>query len=257
MINVVSTAAQQAAQLVRDEIKRAMAPPPGFVVHNATDEDIEITFDGETLVIPNFDRVVLPHPIFAHVPHSAQDVDGDYIPGTLLICNKEGDRGTPFNNKGAWIAAQAIKHCLDIDVTTGIASGPYYKRGLTVMPSLPTKDTVQQIMVDGRSRYEVWRLGWAKETVEAFNDRASKWRALNLQPQAPPIDYDIAKELLDREAEKRKLEVKKKLDGKTPPPELQPEPATKESVFAELMNDPEMLKTLLAKMKEAAKTKAE
>ena len=241
-----------AARMVQEEIKRALAPPPGFVVHNATDEDIEITFDGETMIIPNFDRVMLPHPIFDHVPCSAKDADGEYIPGTLLIRNKEEERGSPYNNKGPWLAAKAIKHCLDIDVTTGVASGAYYKRGLTVMPTGPTKEIVEQILADGRSRYEVWRLGWAKETVEAFNDRASKWRALNLTPQAPPMDYDVAQELLNREAERRKEKVKAKLAKGDSKFDVKPA-ATKESVLEDLMSDPEMLQKLLAKMKEAAK----
>lgn len=253
-----------AAKLVQEEIKRALAPPPGFTIHNATDEDITITFDAEEMTIPAVDKIVYPHPIHPHVPCSAKDADGDWIPGTLVISNKVGDRGSPFNDKGDWLAAKAIKHCLDIDVTTGVAEGPYYKRGLTVIPSNPSKELVQQILADGLSRYESWRLVWAKETVEAYSDKASRWRSMNLQPQAPPLDYDVAKALLDRDYERRKKVVESKLgkanaDILTPqslPAQVTDKEAMKREIFSDLLNDPDKLEALLSKLKEAAKPAA-
>lgn len=241
-----------ALRLVQEEIKRALAPPPGFTVHNATDEAITVMYDGETMTIPSIGEVIYPSPTAPDMFFSAKDANGEYIPGTLVIRNKEGERCLPFGTRPAWTAAAAIKHCLGIDVMTGDAHGPYYKRGLSVMPTNPSVEAVAQIRAAGIARYEIWRVTWAKDVVEQYTQRAAKWRALNLTPEAPPIEFDIAQAVLQKEQMRRKSEVAKKF-GKEISDKVVAEnqaPYTKDEVLAELLSDPESLKKLLSKLKE-------
>ncbi len=246
-----------ATRLVQEEIRRALAPPPGFTVHNATDEAITVTYDAETMTIPAIGDVIYPAENAPDVFFSAKDADGDWIPGTLVIRNKEGFRCQPFGDRPVWLAATAIKHCLGIDVKTGEAHGPFFKRGLSVMPANPTKEMIHEIRAAGLDRYDIWRVQWAKETVEAYSQRANKWRSLNLTPEPPPIEFDIAQAVLERDQQRRKTEIAKRFGKEAVgiidpviPSEVK---VSKEEVLASLLSDPDSLKALFAKLKEVQK----
>lgn len=162
--------------------------PKEYILINPTDESIEFMYGGETRIVPAYNKVTLPHPKFADVPHSAVDETGAFIPGTLLLKDIFGPVSEALGGaERIWNAAEAIKHALGIDVKTGAASGGYALRGLTVGPRVYTKAVIDKLKAVGRERYQVWRLKEAEDTVAAF-DSKNKARALVGMAQLPPDD---------------------------------------------------------------------
>jgi hypothetical protein len=218
---------------VPDKVRQFLSPVREFSLHNATDEPILIMFCGETRIIPACDQVTYPHPKFDDVCHSAKDADGDWIPGSLVIRdmvrmylnNQEGD---------VWSAANAIKHALEIDVSSGEATGKYAQRGVSMLPPTPTKEQVAHIAAAGRRRYEAWRVQWAREICQGYEGRIAALKASGHAPIPLGPDYDRARAILEvaGQAEKSKYTG---LTLPQPPvqPIYQPVPVEEESVSTE------------------------
>lgn len=146
--------------------------PKEYVLVNPTDEAIEFGYGGETRTVPPTNKVTKPHAKFDDVPHSAKDEDGEFIPGTLLLKDLYGPHSFALGGEEkVWDAAQAIRHCLGIDVKTGVATGKYAERGLTVAPRVYTRAIIEQLKAAGRIRYNDWRVQAARAVVEAHDAR--------------------------------------------------------------------------------------
>lgn len=156
------------AATVDQRVMEFLAPVQEYVLLNAGDEWIEIGFDGETRKIPPITEVVLPHPMYPDVPHSAKDADGNFIPGTLVLSDivdarPEGDLHGVHGT--SWSAAAAIKHCLQIDVRTGMTSGAFSEKGLSVLPVNPSPELVATAVKEGRARYKKWMITVSERIV--------------------------------------------------------------------------------------------
>jgi len=251
---------------VSDEIRQFLAPVREFCLHNATDEPILIMYSGETRIIPAKDQIAYPHPKFEDVCYSAKDMDGDWIPGTLVLRDMvqmymNGQEGQ------VWSAANAIKHALDIDIKSGLASGKYAERGVSLLPPSPSKELVHKLAADGRRRYEAWRIKTAKEVAEAYEGRIAALKAAGHNPIPLGPDYDRARAIIDAS---RDVEKARYTPVPFTPQPVEDEPVDEDDlarVFAaklskmvgptvnkaalveQVINDPETMKLLKAKYK--------
>ena len=185
---------------VTPEALRFLTPVREFTLHNSTDEAISFMYDGETRVVPSSKDIVYPHPKFADVCHSAQDEDGDYIPGTIVLKDviAEKEFGQYGETDMVWSASNAIKHCLEIDVSSGIASGSYAKRGLSLLPPNPSKELVKEVAEYGRDRYFDWKVAEAKSIVESYDEKTQARQRVGMNAVPPGRDYDKALVVLNR-----------------------------------------------------------
>lgn len=238
----------------------ALNPIREFVVHNATDEQVVITYDAETRWIPPINKVVMPHPKAEDACHSAQDSNGNWIPGTLVLKDvySQKDLGEFGESRSLWSAANAIKHCLGIDVRTGHADSDYAKRGLSILPPNPEPELVDAVREDGRARYEEWRIKQARETVESYDDKNAARARVNMNPVPAGQDYHRAVALLRAYDDKQQRLAAESMEtyGKKPVAEVTeapqqatsgkveiPSPSLQEQI-EQLVNNPEALKIL-------------
>lgn len=239
----------------------ALNPIREFVVHNATDEQVVITYDAETRWIPPVNQITYPHPKFTDTCHSAKDSNGDWIPGTLILRDvyNEKDLGEFGESRSLWSAANAIKHALGIDVRTGQADSDYAKRGLSVMPPNPEPETVAAIVADGRDRYEEWRIKQARETVDSYDDKNAARARVSMNPVPAGQDYHKAAAILKAYDEKQKrlaaesmasMELRN-LPYEKAAPQAEPAPVVQETAAPSLreqvealVNNPEAMKLL-------------
>jgi hypothetical protein len=132
-------------------------------------------------------------------------MDGDWVPGSLVLRDvlqlfMNGQEGQ------VWSAANAIRHALEIDVKSGVATGKYAERGISMLPPTPSKDMVRRVAEEGRRRFEAWRLKQAKEVLEAYETRIAALKSAGHAPIPLGPDYDRARAILEasREVERDK-----------------------------------------------------
>jgi len=173
--------------------------PREFLVLNPTDDSIACGFDGESFTVPAGDEILAPDPRNPDVPHSGFNSLGEPIPGSLIVRDKIGPRAMCDGGRGdGWSAAQALTHCLGLDPKTGESTGPYAKKGLSLLPMNPDPQLVAATRSAGRERYDVFMLSWAREHVNGYNERQAKHRSLGLYPEPLPQSYERAKALLEK-----------------------------------------------------------
>jgi hypothetical protein len=225
--------------VVNAEALKFLTPVREFTVHNATDEPVVLMYDGETRVIPPVDLVVYPHPNYEDVCFSAEDEDGDYIPGTLVLRDVYELKtiGDFMDGRMHW---SAIKHCLEIDVRTGIASGAYAKKGLSILPPRPSKDLVARIKSEGQDRFLEWRITEARGITEAYASQALAWQKTGVAAPPPGNDYTKAVKILELTGGKETNRLEKVFAGKLAPKE---DPETLEASETEAQD----LSSLIAK----------
>lgn len=167
--------------------------PNRFTLHNASPEPQTFRWGGVQFTIPGVDMVG---------KDPARDVDGDPIPGTLMLEDTYApDRdgiipplGTPPN----WSAFEAIKSILGVDPATKVAGGVAAKGGISFLPNSPSKDLVARIREDGKRRYAESRVEWAQYTVAAYEARVAAARAVGAQAAPPDEDYSKAVQVLKK-----------------------------------------------------------
>lgn len=243
---------------------KSLNPTREFTLFNATDDPVTIMYDGETKVIPPSNVVIYPHPKFSDVCHSAKDSKGNWIPGTLVLHDvyDTKEMGEFGESRNLWSAANAIKHCLGIDVRTGQASGDYARRGLSVLPPSPEPELVKGVYADGRSRYEEWRVKQAQEAIDAYDEKNAARSRVNMQPIPPGADYQKHVSILRAYQKKQESQMLDSMTGydqqvftpeipgtsqeavAPPDPEV---PVQLEDHIARLLENPETIKILKEK----------
>lgn len=176
--------------------------PNRFTLHNASPERIDLKWGGVVFTLPAVDEVG---------PKAAVDVDGDPIPGTLMladgiVADKDGvvpPQGSPAN----WLAFEAIRNLLGVDPITKVATGASAKAGLSYLPNSPSKDLVKTVRADGQARYDAHRLEWAQYTVSAYESRVSNAKMLGVPVAPPDQDYVKAILLLKKQESKLKAQI--------------------------------------------------
>lgn len=175
--------------------------PRSFAVHNAGDEAVSVRFAGLAFSLP-------PTDAFSHNPAIYED--GAPIPGTLSLADAytfdANGQIPPQGGQPNWFAAEAVKHMLGID-SQGIATSPYAKRGLSVLPDKPSRQLVEQIAAAGRSRYLAFLVEWSQYTVMAWQDQAERSRRAGVPALSPGPDFYKATIII----EQHNVEMKKKL----------------------------------------------
>lgn len=195
-----------AVKTALDAVGQLFAPQRQFLIHNATDRPIELGYDGETFVIPAHNEIVEPIPTALDKFASGQDAAGNYIPGTLLIQDKIGNRNANADLLGnnargdRWDSAAAVRHSLGVTENDRKPSSAWYRKGISLLPNNPTPDVVTQTQIEGRKRFEKFRLETDRDMVNTFRERAGKHRALGLHPDAPPPEFFEAEARLQNAA---------------------------------------------------------
>lgn len=153
-----------------------------YLLISGADETVTIAFDGMEYVIPDQNTIKFPHPKFADVPFSGKDSLGEWIPGSLVLSDLEGQRGMcdGRNDGGVWQAGSAIVAALGIDRQSGVASGPTFKKGISLLPMNPTPDQIALTREEAQERYLSWKIDWANQFLKYIEDRSAKRQSLGL-----------------------------------------------------------------------------
>lgn len=175
--------------------------PQSYAVHNASPDPVSIRWAGLGFTVPGCEQFS---------PNPAIFDDGAPIPGTLSLSDAYTfDASGNIPQAGSvpnWFAAEAVKAMLGID-TNGIATSPYSKRGISVLPHKPSRETVQQILEAGRARYQEFLVEWAQYTIMAWQEQAERSRRAGVAALPPGPDYHKAVVIVEKHNE----EVKKHL----------------------------------------------
>lgn len=201
-----------------DPALQFLAIPREYVLYNPTDDDIEIQWDGETRIIPNKDRVSARSEYWG----PAFDSEGYEIAGSLVLRDIFQTDSVFGSEVMIWSAANCIKNVLGIDVKTGVATGLYAKRGLSLLPSNPDRELVNKTAAAGRRRYEEWRLVDARTLINAFDERNVNRQRVGMPAVPPPPEYNEAVYFLQAYADKQKAAATKAVNQVVPYDEIVP-----------------------------------
>jgi hypothetical protein len=175
--------------------------PRSFAIHNSGFEAVSVRFAGLAFTVPSVENFSQNPAIFA---------DGAPIPGTLSLSDAYSFDANgnipPQGGQPNWFAAEAVKHMLGID-SQGVATSPYAKRGLSVIPDKPSRELVEEIRVAGHARYLAFLVEWAQYTVMAWQEQAERSRRAGVPALPPGPDYYKAGVIIEKHNE----EMKKKL----------------------------------------------
>jgi hypothetical protein len=172
-----------------------------FVLYNASDDPIEFSYQGETRIVPGRFDVAPIHPKFKDVPHSAEGPDGKLVPGTLVISDVLESYGRVGGQTVGWSAKEAIKYVLQID-SAGNPSGPYFQRGLTLLPKDFTLDDVEALRREALPRIMSFEISRAKTIIAYYEEKNKIRKSLNLGEEPKGQDYVNAQMILDAAKEK-------------------------------------------------------
>lgn len=196
-------------------LKAALPQVKTYTIYNTGDEEVNLRFWGMNITIPEYTRTWKN----TRSQKTAIDADGDEIPGSMLVHDvwQQDDVGTRTH---IWSADQAIRHFFQIDPHTGQPAGPYYARGLSLLPDKPSKDDIRKIFKEGRAKYETWLVEQARVVISAHdNANALRIRAGN-PPQPSGEDYLRATLLLQTVSEVRRKDIEDRMKGIRPDPTL-------------------------------------
>jgi hypothetical protein len=149
------------------QVVNFMTPPRSYVVHNATDDRVEVQWNSVAFTLPPSDVVIADSPENS-TRHSAKDSTGTYIPGTLVLSDQYRQADPWLGGQELlWSASEAIKSALGIDTNTGEANSVLAAKGLSLLPVDPAPELVKQVTDSGRKRYEEFRIVEAEQVVNA------------------------------------------------------------------------------------------
>lgn len=172
--------------------------PQRYSIHNAGHEAVSVRFAGLAFTVPPVDA-------FSHNP--AIYADGAPIPGTLSLADAytfdANGQIPPQGGTPNWFAAEAVKHMLGID-SQGVATSPYAKRGLSVLPDKPSREVVEEIRAAGEKRYHEFLVEWAQYTVMAWQDQAERSRRAGVPALPPGADFYKANLIIEKHNEEMK-----------------------------------------------------
>ena len=189
-----------------------LSRPKGYTVLNSTDKPYELTFGGNTFVIPPRNEITRPHPKFndpssnQFVAHSARYQGTDeFIPGSLIVFDlgvrKEGDKGEDgqgFEIMRQHTANEFLSRTFGVDEHGNYSGEPFIK-GLSVLDADPDKANVLRADRAGRQRYKEWLLKNATREIRNYQDRCASAERAKLPP--PPQSQELlqAKALLEEQ----------------------------------------------------------
>lgn len=182
------------------------AAPTEYLVLNATDEPIEMQYDGETFTVPPSDQLVMPNPNAPHRLHSGKNSLGELIPGSLLIRDIYGLRGLPDVERGqealrgeggVWRALSCIQHCLGIKPGSREATGVLAKKGLALLPLQPSPDLVRITREEAKAAHADFMVDWAQEQLAAYEALVAKHKGAGLVAPLPGKKHAKAVQIVE------------------------------------------------------------
>ena len=153
------------------------APKREFILHNCTIDRVELMYGGETKWLPPCDRTTAATPGNPHSFASGKDADGDVIPGSLVFTDLYDTDPTSGVEISVWNAWDAVKALLGVDPLTGIATGPYAQRGISLIPPQTSKEEIANIAAAARIRFRQFSIEQARSIVaghDADNSRRKR-----------------------------------------------------------------------------------
>lgn len=175
-----------------------------YLLISGADEAVTIAFDGMEYTVPEQNTIKYPHPKFSDVPCSGKDSSGEWIPGSLVLGDIEDSRGMcdGRNDGGIWQAGSAIVAALGIDRNSGVASGPIFQKGISLLPMNPSPEQIDVAREEGRERYLSWKLDWANTFLKYIEDKTAKRQQLGLSTLGVGPDElrerNLANKILER-----------------------------------------------------------
>lgn len=170
-----------------------------FVLINSSPKDQVPQVGGSRYTIPAKDKL--------HVePHKrALDADGDPIPGTVIIEDRDG--GINFYTGGEQLAEDAqevVRHILGLhrmpDGSVSSASSRYALMGISLLPMNPTKDLWRAVSKDGEARNFLIRVDNAQKTLDEYAEKNARLNAAGMpQVHGGKVWYE-AKAIIDEYA---------------------------------------------------------
>jgi hypothetical protein len=191
-----STIVQPVAVNVVPQLIQFKAPKRHFILLNSRKREIETLFWGTKLVIPPV-HVVDPY------GHSAFDADGDAIPGSYLV----EDIYTLIPETGEEIltfdATRAVIHILGLtpgpDGYANQATSPHATRGLSLLPSRPTKDVWKAMAEGGADRAFLADVQTAFNYMDEIEQKNLKRKDAGLAPVTPAgFEYERHRRMIEQ-----------------------------------------------------------
>lgn len=171
-----------------------VAEPRRYILHNGSNEPIELQYDAGTKWVPPVDTLD---------PNSGKDEDGTPIPGTLVVEDvfrrEEGGGETLI-----WNASNAVMHWLGLDVSRGEAVSLYAKRGLSLLPMYPDKALVEEVVLAGIDRAKTFKLQSARQEILAYDQQNFARKSAGASPLPPTSAYENSIALIQAYADEAK-----------------------------------------------------
>ena len=177
---------------------------------------------------------------------SAKDVDGSYIPGTLVLVDRyksdlEGNEVLSVD------ATLMVRQLLGIHNKQGLATSVLAQRGLSLLPAGMPRERLEEIREGGTKRSEKWRVEQARFIVAEFDNANAKRKKRNVPELTPDEDYTQALLLLRASRGKDQARLAAMLSG----PDVTADP----TLMAEIKQDVNVdeVDEILEMMKEKAR----
>lgn len=245
----------------KTQVVNFMTPPRSYVVHNATDGKVEVSWNSTTFTLPPSDQII-EESKENNTRYSAKDSNGTYIPGTLVLADKYREADPWLGGQELlWSASEAIKNALGIDTTTGEASGVLAIKGVSLLPFEPAPEVVAAVVAEGKKRFEEFRIVEAEQIVAA-HEAANQTRKQLGMPEIPGNDrYITASMVLQKHRTKLSERTRKLmgLDEPVIPAKTDPLAGLDMTALADkLLDNPSFAKTLHQRevMRKKSKSKA-
>jgi hypothetical protein len=181
--------------------------PETYAVHNARPEPVDFMWSGMRFTIP-------PSNMVGSKP--AHFSDGSPIPGTLVIQDAYtvGPDGTiPTGGAPNWSAKLALINVLGVNPVSQTADGKLARNGISLIPTSCSKEEYEAIKAGGEARYRESMIGWAMDTVAAYEVARSKAKEAGVDAKPPGAEFYKAQTILKMQEEtlRKSLGVEKDL----------------------------------------------
>jgi hypothetical protein len=254
--------------------------PRSYVMLNSSPDALTLQSQRYIIVVPPRGEII-PEETPPHFQNISlfDEATGDYVPGSVVVHDifETGEFGEQILS---FDVVRAIKDLLGND----LVSGPYAKRGLSVMPLDASQEMIDALSREGHSRWEIYRIENAKYAIRAEQEKLDRHRKLGLPAPPPSPDVEEQALFLQEVATRQRARIADILNAEPPAaaddvtkiagvragvlndlaqPTLQtpigasaPSAANREALLAALRSDPELRKLIVQTAVELEKKSA-
>lgn len=180
-----------ASALPKAAMPHFISKPEEYGLYNPSPEAVSLKWSGRSITLPGcLEQSLVP----CHFD------TGEEIPGSYLVrdCYQAGvdglipKVGSAFN----WRAAEAIRNLLGIDVETGIAHSTKAARGISFIPAILDKATMEAVIADSRTRWASHEVKWAENEIRTYQSAQELAQRAGTTAPAPDSGYHKAQVIL-------------------------------------------------------------